>query len=129
MLTATNVQCSLYGLLHSQRIIEWEWRIEIAIGITKALLGLHAENTVHGDIKSLNVLIDPAGRAKFQLPFLKVQLEFLSGERQNLYFRTQNALRNRIFIVWELSFGNLLLIDRLLKLLTLKTFLQIILRN
>ncbi|KAF7074061.1 hypothetical protein CFC21_078972 [Triticum aestivum] len=57
--------------LHSparDRLLTWEERFEIALGLGSALRYLHTELeqycVVHGDIKSSNVMIDSSGEAK-----------------------------------------------------------------
>ncbi|KAM3277299.1 hypothetical protein ACQJBY_045263 [Aegilops geniculata] len=57
--------------LHSpapDRLLTWEERLEIALGLGSALRYLHTEVehycVVHGDIKSSNVMIDSSGEAK-----------------------------------------------------------------
>lgn len=55
---------SLYGLLHSDKALDWSLRHSIANDIAIGLAFLHASNVLHRDLKSLNVLLDEHFRAK-----------------------------------------------------------------
>ncbi|KFK24939.1 hypothetical protein AALP_AA8G045400 [Arabis alpina] len=54
-------QGSFFGILHGSRggdrVVDWETRMKIAIGTSKAIAYLHSLRFVHGDIKSSNILL------------------------------------------------------------------------
>lgn len=67
---------SLYHLLHTNQELPWSLRYNIAQDIAYGLRLLHARNTLHRDLKSLNVLLDANLRAKltdFGLAKVKTQ--------------------------------------------------------
>ncbi len=49
---------SLYDLLRVDQSFPWLWRLEIAINIAMGLRHIHSLNIIHGDLKSLNILIN-----------------------------------------------------------------------
>ncbi|CAN8298172.1 unnamed protein product [Cochlearia groenlandica] len=51
---------SLFGILHGtgNRGVDWDTRMKIAIGTSKAISYLHSLKFVHGDIKSSNILLN-----------------------------------------------------------------------
>ncbi|GJP76478.1 hypothetical protein CLOP_g6921 [Closterium sp. NIES-67] len=48
----------------SRRALTWEERVRIALDATMGLAHLHAENIIHRDFKSCNILLDKSMRAK-----------------------------------------------------------------
>jgi sterile alpha motif and leucine zipper-containing kinase AZK len=68
---------SLFNLLHTPKeSLSWEMRIHIAQDISKGLLHLHAENILHRDIKSMNVLLSKVNTAKLtDFGLSKVKME------------------------------------------------------
>ncbi|HVV68014.1 MAG TPA: protein kinase [Gammaproteobacteria bacterium] len=57
------VNGSLYELLKSDDILPWSLRLSIAIDIAQAIEDLYKNDIVHGDIKSLNILLSSDWRA------------------------------------------------------------------
>jgi hypothetical protein len=55
---------NLYNLLHSSATLRWTLRYRMAIEITAGLIFLHERNVIHGDLKSLNILLDDEDHAK-----------------------------------------------------------------
>ncbi|MGE3320602.1 MAG: protein kinase, partial [Candidatus Berkiella sp.] len=55
---------NLYELLQSEQPLGWTQRYQLAQDIGIGLHHLHAENILHRDLKSLNVLLSETGRAK-----------------------------------------------------------------
>lgn len=55
---------SLFSLLQSSQSLEWPIRYRLVTDMACGLAFLHAENILHRDLKSLNVLLDENFRAK-----------------------------------------------------------------
>lgn len=55
---------SLYDYLHSDQVIRWERRWQIAIETVEGLVYLHQRGVVHGNLKSPNVMITEFFHAK-----------------------------------------------------------------
>ena len=68
---------SLYHMLkNASQELPWVWRLRVLRDIALGLSVLHAHELLHRDLKSLNILLDVAGRAKlcdFGLSTLKSQ--------------------------------------------------------
>lgn len=58
------VKGSLYQLLHNNEDLPWNLRLMLAKDMAVGLAYLHAKGIVHGDLKSMNVLLDDRLRAK-----------------------------------------------------------------
>ncbi|MCD8542598.1 MAG: protein kinase, partial [Gammaproteobacteria bacterium] len=66
---------SLYNFLHSEQTISWGLRLRMAEELARGLGYLHQKQIVHGDIKSLNIVLDQDFHAKwcdFGLAVLKL---------------------------------------------------------
>ncbi|KAF9978767.1 hypothetical protein BGZ73_000414 [Actinomortierella ambigua] len=55
---------SLQDAIQDRRLGNWETKKRIAQGITRGLVYIHGENVLHRDLKSANVLLDSAKKAK-----------------------------------------------------------------
>ncbi len=55
---------SLYDLLQSGQPMPWDLRLQITIDVAMGLVELHRLGIIHGDIKSLNVLLNKSAEAK-----------------------------------------------------------------
>ncbi len=55
---------SLFNLLRSEQTLDWSTRYKMTLDMACGLAFLHAENILHRDLKSLNVLLDENYHAK-----------------------------------------------------------------
>ncbi len=55
---------SLYHLLKNGVPMSWEFRLNIAIDIARGLMHMHALKILHGDLKSLNIMINNQSEVK-----------------------------------------------------------------
>lgn len=56
---------SLYHYLGAHRAIDWSWRLRVSEDLARGLAYLHQKHVVHGDVKSLNVVLDEALHPKW----------------------------------------------------------------
>ncbi|MES2217099.1 MAG: protein kinase [Pseudomonadota bacterium] len=78
---------SLYHVLHSRENLSWETRYKILCDMARGLAFLHAEDILHRDLKSLNVLLDEHMRAKlsdFGLAKIKTEMRTTSSNEKSV---------------------------------------------
>jgi len=74
---------SLFSVLQNQQTLPWKIRYQISLDIAFGLYDLHAENILHRDLKSLNVLLDDRMRAKLtDFGLSKVKTETASNTKK-----------------------------------------------
>jgi serine/threonine protein kinase len=72
---------SLYSLLHTKTPLDWTVRLKMATEMACGLAYLHAENILHRDIKSQNMLLDDQYHVKladFGLAKIKTETKTIS---------------------------------------------------
>ncbi|KAG6545167.1 hypothetical protein Mapa_013279 [Marchantia paleacea] len=99
----------LHGSLSSSLVLDWSRRMTIAIGAAEGLMHLHHKTsppTVHGDIKSNNILLDKNFEAKwadFGLIKLMQEAWLMKGGKRSAWRRTSRRSTEGIstFAEWR----------------------------
>lgn len=82
---------SLYSLLHNEKPLNWNERLELSINASKGLVYLHAENILHRDIKSLNILISAGEDGHFKAKLSDFGLAKIKNETKTTSTRTNTG--------------------------------------
>ncbi|KAL6878267.1 hypothetical protein ACP4OV_012437 [Aristida adscensionis] len=93
-----------------QRPLSWKQRMEICIGVARALLYLHGEHIIHGDLKTTDILLDQECVAKISFFVPECHVALPSNEGVPLVYGSVDIEFFRYNVTTDIySFGVVLL--------------------